>query len=212
LAYILIYNKYENYASFFNFELWDIINSMISHILGKAIYKDEKKIILDRSGIGFEIFLASSNLKELRIGEERDVYTFLFLGEKVVELYGFLSIKELELFKTLKSVSGVGPKTAMNLAVIGSLDKLKEVLESGKMPADVKGVGTKKLQKILLEITGKIEEIKKASKGEGNKDEVFDALLSLGFSKRDILAALSQVARDLSQEERIKEALKLLGR
>lgn len=185
---------------------------MISHILGKVIYKDGKKIILDRSGIGFEIFLASNNLKELKEGEERDIYTFLFLGEKIIELYGFLSVKELELFKTLKSVSGVGPKTAMNLAVIGSLEKLKEVLESGKMPAEVKGVGTKKLQKILLEITGKIEEIKKVSRGGEDKDEVFEALLSLGFSKRDIAAALNRVAKDLPPEERIKESLKLLGR
>ena len=112
----------------------------------------------------------------------------------------------------MKSVSGVGPKTAMNLAVIGSLEKLKEVLESGKMPADVKGVGTKKLQKILLEITGKIEEVKKVSKGVENRDEVFDALFSLGFSKRDIVSVLSQVPNDLSQEERIRKALKLLGK
>lgn len=185
---------------------------MISHILGTVIYKDEKKIILDRGGIGFEVFLAPSNLKELKVGEEKNIYTFLFLGEKLIELYGFLSINESELFKTLKSVSGVGPKTAMNLAVIGSLEKLKEVLESGKMPADVKGVGTKKLQKILLEITGKIEEVKKVSKGVENRDEVFDALFSLGFSKRDIVSVLSQVPNDLSQEERIRKALKLLGK
>ncbi len=188
---------------------------MISHILGKVIYKDDKKIILDKAGIGFEVFMASNNLKELSVGDERDVYTFLFLGEKVMELYGFLTTKELELFKTLKSVSGVGPKTAMSLAVMGSLEKLKETLEKGEMPGEVKGVGVKKLQKILLEITGKIEDINKVHGGKkkGRGDEVFDALASLGFPKQDIVAALEQVSPDIkAPEERIKEALKFLAK
>ena len=55
---------------------------MISHILGTVIYKDEKKIILDRGGIGFEVFLAPSNLKELKVGEEKNIYTFLFFRRK----------------------------------------------------------------------------------------------------------------------------------
>ncbi len=192
-----------------------IMALMISHILGKVIYKDDKKIILDKTGIGFEVFMAPNNLKELNVGEEKDIYTFLFLGEKVMELYGFLTTKELELFKTLKGVSGVGPKTAMSLAVIGSLEKLKETLEKGEMPGEIKGVGVKKLQKILLEITGKIGEINKvhAGKKKSRGDEVFDALASLGFSKQDIADALEQVSPDVKTSEgRIKEALKFLSK
>ena len=65
------------------------MSPMISHILGRIIYKDDKKIIIDRAGIGFEVFLSSNNLAQLALGEERDVCTFLFLGEKAIELYGF---------------------------------------------------------------------------------------------------------------------------
>jgi len=187
---------------------------MLSHIYGKIIYKDDKKAIIDKSGIGFEVFLAPSDLRELKTGEERDIYTYLFLGEKVLELYGFLTPERLELFKVLKGVSGVGPKTAMALAVAGSLEKLKNSLEQGELPEDVKGVGVKRLQKILLEITGKIKEVKKISpKKKITKDEVFDALVALGFSKQDVADAVARVPEEISgAEKRLKEALKHLGK
>lgn len=186
---------------------------MISHIFGKIIYKDDKKIIIDKSGMGFDVFLAPSDLRELNINEERSIFTFLFVGEKVLELYGFLSPERLELFKVLKGVSGVGPKTAMGLTVAGSLEKLKDSLEKGELPDDVKGVGVKRLQKILLEITGKIKEVKKISPKKITKDEVFDALTALGFSKQDVADAISQIPEDIKgAKERLREALKLLGK
>jgi Holliday junction DNA helicase RuvA len=192
----------------------DIMVLMISHIFGKIIYRDSKKIILDKSGIGFEIFLSPSDLRELKVGEETDIFTHLFLGEKILELYGFLTPEKLELFKILKGVSGVGPKTAMGLAVAGSLEKLKDSLEQGELPDDVKGVGVKRLQKILLEITGKIKEVKKViPKSKITKDEVFDALTALGFSKQDVADAISQIPEEIKgAKERLREALKLLGR
>lgn len=190
------------------------MEAMISHIRGKIIYRDGKKVILDRDGLGFEVFLAPSDLRGLAVGEERSVYTYLFVGEKVLELYGFLTPERLELFKILKGVSGVGPKTAMGLAVAGSLEKLKESLEKGEMPEDVKGVGVKRLQKILLDITGKIKEIRKVSpKKKISKDDVFDALVSLGFNKQDVADAVAQVPEEIvGAENRLREALKYLGK
>jgi len=188
---------------------------MISHILGKIIYKDDKKVIVDKSGIGFEVYMSPSDLKSVAVNQDKDLYTYLFLGEKVIELYGFLSPEKLELFKILKSVPGVGPKTAMGLAVVGSLEKLKDSLERGELPEDVKGVGVKRLQKILLEITGKIKEIKKpvVSKKSIKKDEIFDALVSLGFNKQDVADAIAKVSENIvGTEARLKEALKHLGK
>jgi len=82
---------------------------------------------VERQGLGFDLFLSEPTLKKVKIGEKTDFYTFLFVGEKSLELYGFLSFEEAELFKVLKHVPGIGPKTAMSLAVFGSLEKLKEV-------------------------------------------------------------------------------------
>lgn len=185
---------------------------MISHILGKVIYRDDKKVILDRQGLGFEIFMSPRNLSELELNKEVDIYTFLFVGEKALELYGFLTPRELELFKTLKGVSGVGPKTAMSLAMAGSLENLRALLEKGEVPEGVKGVGVKKLQKILLDITGKIEEINKVSGGR-KKDEAYAALANLGFPRQDIIEAIENIPPGTeSLEERIKAALKYLGK
>ena len=118
----------------------------------------------------------------------------------------------MELFKILKGVSGVGPKTAMALAVAGSLENLKLSLEKGEMPEGVKGVGTKKLQKILLDITGKIEEVNKIPANR-KKDEVFTALANLGFPRQDIIDAIENIPPEKkSLEERIREALKYLGK
>jgi Holliday junction DNA helicase RuvA len=185
---------------------------MISFLAGKIIYKDDKKVILDKGGIGFEVYLAANNLEKMEVGDEAMIFTFLFLGEKIIELYGFLNEKEMELFKILKNVSGVGPKTAMHLAVLGSIEKLKEALEKGEMPPEAKGVGAKKLQKILLELTGKIEEIKKKNpKLKG--DEAYEALAALGFSKSQIMAALDSVSPETKEpEEKIRQALKFLAK
>jgi len=184
---------------------------MISFLSGKVIYKDEKRAIVERQGLGFDLFLSEPTLKKVKIGEKTDFYTFLFVGEKSLELYGFLSFEEAELFKVLKHVPGIGPKTAMSLAVFGSLEKLKEVLEKGELPAEVKGVGQKKLQKIFLEISGQIKEMK--NNKPKKRDEVFQALSSLGFSKEEIEGALSSIAPEIKEtEERIKQALKFLGK
>jgi Holliday junction DNA helicase RuvA len=184
---------------------------MISFLLGRIIEKDDKRIILEKQGMGFEVFLSAINLDNIRIGEERNIYTFLFVSDKNIELYGFLSVEELGLFKLLNHISGIGPKTAMILSSVGSLEKLKESLEKGEIPADIKGVGKKKLQKILLEISGKIKEIKKPK--EIKKDEVYKALSVLGFEKEEIFLALSKIPEEIkNDEDRIKCALKFLGK
>ncbi|MDD5696770.1 MAG: Holliday junction branch migration protein RuvA [Candidatus Pacebacteria bacterium] len=184
---------------------------MISLLSGKIIYKDGKRAMVERQGLGFDVFLSAPSLEKVKVGEERDFYTFLFVGEKNIELYGFLSFEELELFKALKHVPGIGPKTAMSLVVCGSLEKLKEILEKGEMPPEVKGVGKKKLQKILLEISGQIKEMK--NNKPKKKDEVYQALSSLGFSREEIDDAVSKIPKDVEDvEERIKQALKFLGR
>ncbi|MFA5086987.1 MAG: Holliday junction branch migration protein RuvA [Candidatus Paceibacterota bacterium] len=186
---------------------------MISFLAGKIIYKDDKKVILERGGVGFEVFLAANNLDKLNQGDETHIYTYLAVGEKSIELYGCLNEKEMELFRILKGVSGVGPKTALALAVLGSVEKLKQALEEGKMPPEAKGVGIKRLQKILLELTGRIEEINKKGIKAAIKDEAYEALSALGFSKQEIAEALNNIPSEIKEpQERIKQALKFLAR
>jgi len=180
---------------------------MITFLKGKVIYKGSKSIFLLVNDIGYEIFLSPSNLKKIKEGTEEEFYTQLVLKEKEIELYGFLSFSELELFKLLKTISGVGPKIALIFAEAGSLQRLKFKLENEKPP---KGIGTKKIQKILLELTGKIKEVEKR---QDKDEEVIDALKSLGFSHKEIKNALSQIDKNVKDlEDKIKAALQFLAK
>ena len=180
---------------------------MITYLKGAVTYKGGKSIFLLVNDIGYEIFLSPLNLERIKTGTEEEIYTQLVLKEKEIELYGFLTFDELQLFKFLKTISGIGPKIALIFAGAGSLQKLKYKLENEKAP---KGIGGKKMQKILLELTGKIKEIEKNQ----DKDiEVYSALESLGFTRKEIKTALSQVNEETKEvEERIKKALQFLGR
>jgi Holliday junction DNA helicase RuvA len=184
---------------------------MISYLIGKTEFKDDKSVIIELNGIGYKVFCSSATLDKIEIGQSIKIFTHLHLKEEVVELYGFLTKKELDLFEVLNDLSGIGPKTAMMLSSLGSLIKLKEAIEKGELPSEIKGIGQKKSQKILLELTGKIKEISTVKKGE--EDEALDGLVSLGFPKQKAREVLSQVPKDIQEtEERIKKALEILGK
>lgn len=180
---------------------------MISYIKGKVIFKDDKKIILLNNDIGYSIFLSPLNLEKIKQGTEEEIYTDLVVKEKAIELYGFLTTEEMELYSSLKNISGVGPRTAVIFSGARTLEKLKFNLENG---IDIpKGIGKKKLQKILLELTGKIKEVQKNQ--PKNDIEVYEALKTLGFTNNEIKEALSNVPKDIKGiEGRIKETLKHL--
>lgn len=187
---------------------------MISYLNGKIILKGERFIILEANGIGFKIFLSQKSLGKIpEIGQIAKVFTVLYLKKESIELYGVPSAKELEVFGVLDKISGIGPKIALNLASIGSLEQIKKAIESqDKEFLDLtKGIGRKRRQMIILELTGKIKQLDK--KEPLLKDEAFEALVSLGFSRQGANEALSKVPKDIKEtEERIKQALKFLGR
>lgn len=162
-------------------------------------------------GVGYKVFCSPATLKKVSEGGESKIFTSLYLREDAAELYGFLNTEELGLFETLGGISGIGPKTAMMLASLGPLEKLKETMESGRLPSEIRGIGQKRMQKILLELTGKIKELK-APAVRGADDGTLDALVSLGFPRQKAREAVSEIPDGLSREEKIKEALKILGR
>lgn len=184
---------------------------MIHHLRGIAEFKGEKFLVVEAAGIGYKVFCSPGVLGKISAGQDIKIFTHLHLKEDAVELYGFLSHEELRLFETLNDISGIGPKTAMMLSSLGSLEKLKEMMESGKLPPEIKGIGQKKMQKILLELTGKIKEMKIAKETDIENGDL-DALVSLGFTRQKARDALSKIPGETNKEERIKKALKILGR
>lgn len=184
---------------------------MIHYLRGEIKFKSGKFAVAEVAGIGYKVFCSPETLKKLTVGQEAEFFTHLHLKEDAMELYGFLISEELELFETLNGISGIGPKTALILASLGPPEKLKDIMESGKLPPEIKGIGQKKMQKILLELTGKIKQIEISSK-DAVADDALDALVSLGFSKQKAREALSRIPQGIEDTaKKVQEAIKILG-
>ena len=186
---------------------------MVSYLNGKIILKRDKFIILEVNNIGYKVFLNRQNLLRLpEIGDNLKVFTYQDVKEEALDLYGFFSYEELEFFEVLMDIRGVGPKSALDISALGSLDKIKDRIlkQDEKIFEGIPGIGSKKAMTIILELTGKIKMLgnKKDSADEGES-----ALMQLGFSKTQAKEALSGVPANIKNtEERIKLALKNLGR
>ena len=190
---------------------------MISSLQGKIILKKENFIILEVSGIGYELFFSARSLQRIpEINQNLKLFCYLDVGERSLKLYGFLSYEELELFKLLRNIQGVGPKAALEISSIGSPEKIKKEIKKGneKIFEGIPGIGPKKAKKIILELSGKLKDFSPSpQKYDFSKDETFLALVNLGFPKERIKKVLSQIPKEIkAPEERIKTALEILGK
>ncbi len=185
---------------------------MISYLSGKIILKTQESAILEVGGVGYEVWLAEKSLeKVLEKGQDFSFYCQLEANERGVKLYGFLTHSQLELFKVIRGITGIGPKAALQISSLGSLEEIKKIIEEGKA---IPGIGPKKASKIVLELSGKISQQKSKSKTQKNEfenDETYLALIGLGFTKEQALNVLSQIPKEItSVQDKIKQALKAL--
>lgn len=188
---------------------------MIAFLEGKIILKKDRFIILETSGVGYKVFLSRQTLLKLpEIGENIKVFCFQNVKEDALDLYGFLSYDELDFFEVLNDIHGVGPKAALEISVLGPLEKIKDKIlaQDEKIFAGIPGIGAKRASSIILELTGKIIGPTKAGSRLGGTDEAENALVQLGFSHQQAKDALSQVPSDIKTEDRVKQALKFLGK
>jgi len=189
---------------------------MISHLQGKIILKKDKFIVLDVNGVGYKVFLSQKALLKIpEIGQNLKLFCYLNVRETAMDLYGFFDEKELEFFEILNAITGIGPKVALEISSLGPLEKIKDriLAQDQKIFEGIPGVGRKRAMTIILELSGKIKDISLARpKKETKIDEAEDVLAGLGFPRQRVKEALSRVSRDMAPEERIKEALRILGK
>jgi len=182
---------------------------MISYLEGNIIFKAPKYIILNVGGVGYKVFLSKKAISMIpEINKDVKFFCFTDVKENAIDIYGFSNQKQLEFFETLDSIRGVGPKAALEISSLGSLEEIKEkvLAKDENLFSQIPGIGKKKAQAIILELTGKIRELNTKA------DEAEEALLDLGFSRQDAKNVLEKISKGISSEERIKQALKLLGR
>ena len=190
---------------------------MIVHLSGKLIFKDPSYVVIDVQGVGYKVYISLNTYNTLP-DINNDVYllTYFNVTEKSQDLFGFNETNEKELFTMLISVSGIGPKIAINLLSFVKPDDFKQRLISGEveMLTSLPGIGPKTARRLIVELKEKFIKIDKNDLPidyNSNLDsDALNALMNLGFRSKDITKALNKIDDDCSLEEKIKLALKEL--
>lgn len=184
---------------------------MISYIKGHVLSKGVDYIITLAGGIGYKVHVAEKFLSSVIKGAEAEVYCRLCIRQDdTLELYGVDSQEKLDLFELLIGISGIGPKAALLLSSLGTKAQLEQAVKTqdAKFFAGVKGIGPKRLQKIMLELTGSFNRF---ARPVSEQDDAEDALVAMGFSRQTAKDALSRVDSSVQDiQARVKAALKLL--
>ena len=203
---------------------------MISFLKGCIEEKSEKSIFLDVNGVGYEIFMPTGSASVLpSVGEEVKIHTYLQISENGIGLYGFLTKDELNVFKLLITVNGIGPKGAVGIlsALTANELRLAVLADDDKAIAKAPGIGAKTAKKLILELKDKFhledaleeiaEPVQAVTHGKNQMSdahgEAVQALTALGYSNSDALKAvrLADNGEDLSTEDLLKAALKQLA-
>lgn len=201
---------------------------MIYSVKGELIHKDEQMAVIECAGVGYACRTTLSTLSKLGgIGSQERLFTHLSIRENEAELFGFYTMQELNCFRLLISVSGVGPKAG--LAILSDIppDKFSLFVAAGDSKAftKVKGIGAKTAQRIVLELKDKVSSEDIVSSGgsetyqfsapDYNEDssvsEAVSALTVLGYSNSEIMPVLSGLDTSLPSAELIKQALKKIA-
>ena len=201
---------------------------MISFLKGLIIEKSPTKLIIDVNGVGFEVNTTLPCYESLgSIGENESVVTYLHVKEDSLQLYGFESIEERELFLQLISSPGIGPKKAQVILSSVSVEHLQKYIleEDLSSLTSLSGVGKKTAQRLILDLKDKVKASPEMqdklptlkielSEKDRISNEALSALISLGFTKNSAQAAIQKVYQQDTEiktiEQLIKQALRLM--
>lgn len=197
---------------------------MIYNVRGTLTYTDINYAVVECGGVGFKCFVSMTTLKELPpLGKEANLYTYLAVREDAMDLFGFATQQELDAFKLLITVSGVGPKAAMAVLSVLPPDRLSIAVSSGDVKSiqSAQGVGKKTAERIVLELKDKMLGIApsnaaavqsiQAVASNSDAQEVVEVLVSLGFNQSDAATVVGAMDKGLSVDDMIRKGLKQLS-
>ncbi len=181
---------------------------MIGYLHGSVIEILEKQIILlTTGGVGYAIFPAGSLLAQAKKNEPLVCYTYMRVMETDISLYGFSTLDEKQVFEKLLSISGVGPKIALQI-ISGPVDQFFSAVEEGDdvYIARTPGIGKKMAQKIIVELRGKLDLNKMSGGGSVSsaQSEAIEALEGLGYDRSIVIKVLEKAPKDTSAEDLVK--------
>ena len=203
---------------------------MISYVRGELAAIEEQKAIIDVGGVGYGVFMSQQSLSLLPpAGNEVKIYTYLNVKEDALQLFGFLTRDDLDIFRLVIGVSGIGPKGGLNILSCMSPDELRFAIMSGdaKAISPAPGIGKKTAEKLIVELRDKVQiedVLEHAAHGDENSGagtvsdagggmqaEAVQALVALGYGSAESLRAVKKTSPDCETvEDILKEALKYL--
>lgn len=198
---------------------------MLYNIKGTLTVTDVNYIVVESNGIGFKCYSTLNTIKTIgKTGSEVNVYTYLAVREDAMDLYGFATLAELDAFKLLITVSGIGPKAAAAILSELTPDRLAICIASGDAKAITKaqGVGKKTAERVVLELKDKMGSIAVGDNASvisgaasvaqsSNTAEAVEALVALGYSQSDAAVVVGGMDKSLSVDEMIRRGLKQLS-
>ena len=182
---------------------------MYNYIKGMIIEAKSTSIVIDNNGIGYEVY--TPNPYAFEEGKEYKVYIYEYIREDEMSLFGFKTSEEKELFLKLIDVKGLGPRMALPIIAMGSINGIADainrenILYLKKFPK----IGDKLARQMILDLKGKLV-VTNEKYEDNHKDELLEALKGLGYKDKDIKEVLAKVNKEQKLEEQIKEALRLL--
>ena len=189
---------------------------MIGRLHGKLLEKNPPQILIDVSGVGYEVDVPMSTFCNLpEVGGELTLYTHFVVREDAELLYGFATLAERAVFRALIKISGVGPKIALALLSGITVDQLKDAVDRGEtgLLTKVPGIGKKTAERLVLELKGKLAGTGAATAAvptSGARADVAAALIALWYSEREAAAATKKLPEDCTVNDGLRLALKSL--
>lgn len=189
---------------------------MIGRLHGNLLEKNPPQILIDVSGVGYEVDVPMSTFCNLpEVGGELTLHTHFVVREDAQLLYGFATLAERAVFRALIKISGVGPKIALALLSGITVDQLKDAVDRGEtgLLTKVPGIGKKTAERLVLELKDKLAGTGAATAAvptSGARADVAAALIALGYSEREAAAATKKLPEDCTVNDGLRLALKSL--
>ncbi|PKL83705.1 MAG: Holliday junction branch migration protein RuvA [Ignavibacteriae bacterium HGW-Ignavibacteriae-3] len=190
---------------------------MIGYLHGKIISKKPTKLLIDVNGVGYIVNISISTFEKISDKEEVSLFTYLSVREAAMDLFGFYSIGEKEMFELLISVSGIGPKSAQSILSGIQIEDLKDALKGGNVSRliSIPGIGRKTAERMLIELRDKVESLAESIDGisfgsSSVRGDAITALINLGYNQKvaeRVIRSITDKSPSIAIEELIKEAL-----
>lgn len=194
---------------------------MIGYLHGKIISKKPTKLLIDVNGVGYIVNISISTFEKIADKDEVSLFTYLSVREAAMDLFGFYSLAEKEMFELLISVSGIGPKSAQSILSGIQIEDLKDALKSGNVSRLIStpGIGRKTAERMVIELRDKVESLAENIDGvsfgpSSVRGDAIAALINLGYNQKvaeRMVRAITDKSPNVSIEDLIKEALVTLN-